>query len=255
MRWPWLRWQSSWRSPRLELRVETDRQVLKAEMGSPQKSQVRGQQGVPPQSTELRDTRKQLFAGGVKCCLSWLMGQASPSLETGTLCAPQHYCHPIIIAANGNKLSMPGREDILALQALLSVLWLTPLLQLNSETHVLELEDNLSEANAWLEKSQAEINAIRLRGKFLNSFVQSHLPLILLFLYISSGSGSPALSPLANLPHPSSLYFSLQAGWISSSPASLCTVPTAECSHLSWEHEEAQSKLNQTVHIKISLTS
>lgn len=183
------------------------------------------------------------------------MGQASPSLEIVTLCTPQNYCHSIVITTNGNKLSMPGREDILALQALLSVLWLTPLLQLNSDAHVHELEDNLSEANVPLEKSQAEINAIRLQGKFLNNFVQSHLPLILLFLYISSSSGSPALSPLANLPHPSSLYFSLQAGWIISSSASLCTFPTAECSQLSWEHEEAQSRVNHIVHIKISLIS
>ncbi|KAM6121792.1 LOW QUALITY PROTEIN: uncharacterized protein MYH16 [Phoenicopterus ruber ruber] len=93
--------------------------------------------------------------------------------------------------------------------------------QLNSDAHVHKLEDILSEANAQLaevEKSQAEINAIRLQGKFLDSFVQCYLPLILLFPYISSNSGSPALQ-------------------------------------LSWEHKEAQSRLNQIVYIKSSLTS
>jgi len=88
----------------------------------------------------------------------------------------------------------------------------TSLLQLNSDAHVHKLEDNLSEANAQLaemDKSQAEINASRVQGKFLDSFVQCYLPPILLFLYISSSSGSPALSPLANLPNPSSLHFSL----------------------------------------------
>ncbi|KAM9292169.1 LOW QUALITY PROTEIN: uncharacterized protein MYH16 [Morus bassanus] len=91
--------------------------------------------------------------------------------------------------------------------------------KLNSDAHVHRLEDYLS-ANAQLaevEKSQAEINASRLQGKFLDSFVQCYLPLILLFPYISSNSGSPALQ-------------------------------------LSREHEEAQSRHNQIVHIKISLT-
>lgn len=74
-----------------------------------------------------------------------------------------------------------------------------------------QLEDNLSEANVQLaevEKSQAEINAIRLQGKFFDSFVQCYLPLILLFPYISVSSGSPALTLPANLPNLSSFHFS-----------------------------------------------
>ncbi|KAM6299265.1 LOW QUALITY PROTEIN: uncharacterized protein MYH16 [Aegotheles albertisi] len=65
--------------------------------------------------------------------------------------------------------------------------------KLDSDAHVHELEDNLSEANAQsakVEKSQAEINAIRLQ---------------------------------------------------------------TESSQLSWEHDEVQSRLNQIVHMKISL--
>lgn len=174
-------------------------------------------------------------------------GAGIPLIKVRTLCTPPgYYSHPSAIT-NWNKLSLPGREEILALEALLSIVWLTSLFQLNSHAHVHQLEDNLAEANAQLaavEESQAENKAIRLQGKFLDSFVQCYLPRILLFPYISSSSGSPALSPLADLPNPS---LSLQSHWISSSLASLCSCCTAKMSQLSWEHQEAQSRLNQTV--------
>lgn len=110
---------------------------------------------------------------------------------------------------------------------------------------------------SWLRCRKARLKLMPSGSKVnSNSFVQCYLPLILIFPYISSSSGSPALSPLANLPNPSSLHLSLflQSGWISSFPTSLCSFPTAENSQLSQEHKEAQSRLNQTLHMKISLT-
>lgn len=111
-----------------------------------------------------------------------------------------------------------------------------------TQTHVHKLEDNLSEAKARLaeaEKSQAEINAIRLQGKFLDSFVQCYFPWVLLYPCISCNSGSPALPPLANLPNPSTFAFlSLKSDWINSSPASLWAFPSAGNSQMSEEHKE-----------------
>ncbi|KAM6350621.1 LOW QUALITY PROTEIN: uncharacterized protein MYH16 [Alca torda] len=113
-----------------------------------------------PLQWELTDTSKQLFAGGAEHCPPWLMEWASPSIKMRTLSTLRSfYSHPT----------------------------------LNSDAHVHKL-DNLSEANAQLaevEKSQAEIKAIRLH---------------------------------------------------------------AENSQLSREHKEAKSRLNQIVHMKISLS-
>lgn len=144
-------------------------------------------------------------------CPSWWSGHPPHQRSGHSTLPPGNYSHPIVITTNWHKLSLQERKDIVAFQDLLSIVWLTSFLQLNSDAHVHKMEDNLSEANAQLaevDKSQAEINAIRLQGKFLDSFVQCYLPLIFLFPYISSSSGSPALSPLVNLPHPSSLCFS-----------------------------------------------
>lgn len=99
-------------------------------------------------------------------------GAGIPLTKVRALCTPPGcYSHPTAIT-NWNKVSLPGREDILVLEALLSIIWLTPLFQLNSHAHVHWLEDNLAEANAQLAaegESQAENEAIRLQGKFLTA--------------------------------------------------------------------------------------
>ncbi|GAB0196533.1 myosin-7B [Grus japonensis] len=85
MWWLWLRWQSLWRIPSVKAKLETDKQVTKAEMDD--------------------------------------------------------------LSASMESLQKP---------------------KLNSDAHVHKMEDNLSEANAQLaevDKSQAEINAIRLQAE------------------------------------------------------------------------------------------